>query len=93
MLALRIVGLPDAAQHDLQMEILGPGMEPVEEPMQTQFGMAPSDDAPPGWESHALLPVGMQFQAAEEGTYTLNVSVDGVSKSFPFRVIVGAPTA
>jgi hypothetical protein len=89
-LAMRIVGLPDSVQHDLEIGILGPSMESVQDPLKTTFRMTSQPGNPPGWEVQALVPVGLQFQALEDGTYTLNVSVDRASKSSPFRVIIAA---
>jgi hypothetical protein len=90
-LALRICGLPDTAQHDLEIDILGPSMESIQEPLKTQFSMTPQPGNVAGWEVQALLPIVLQFEAPDDGTYTLNVSVDGASRSIPFRVLVATP--
>jgi hypothetical protein len=89
-LAVRMVGLPDEAQHTLDIAVLSPTMEPTSEPLNVTFTAEKNPLLPEGWESGTLLPVVIAFEATEQGPYMINVSVDGNSESVPIRVILAA---
>jgi hypothetical protein len=47
--------------------------------------------ASPDWLVGISLPFACRFEAAEQGTYTIEVSVDDASKSLPIHVVHGLP--
>jgi hypothetical protein len=95
---VRVLGQPDEfdseANHTMEANLTGPGMEGV---AQVEFDL-PTGEADPthpeGWEVNALIPILMQFTARNEGTYMLDLYVDGryqKGRSLPFRVKLGSP--
>ena len=64
-------------------------MVPTGEPLTTKFTANTPPLLPEGWENAILFPMLVAFQALEEGPYTVNVEVDGQSKSIPIRVGLG----
>lgn len=82
----RLVGLPDQAQHNMKVTVLAPDMSEIGS-MSASFQMgAPNPNHPPGWEASTLVPMFIRFPATQSGAHTLNVEVDGNSKSLSFRV-------
>lgn len=47
--------------------------------------------ARPEWLTGITVPVAVTFEAAEEGTYTLELAVGASSEAFPIHVVVGSP--
>jgi hypothetical protein len=52
---------------------------------------ANTDNTQAEWLNSLVMPSVVQFEVLEAGTYQLEQSVDGNSKSIPLHVIVGAP--
>lgn len=81
------------AEHSLVLQPLGPDMEPCAPPLDMRFRFpeerAPTE--PAGWEVGALIPTIIQFVAEEEGTYTMQLSVDDKSTTVPLYVRGGDP--
>jgi hypothetical protein len=91
-MAVRLIGLPDGANHSLKMTILTPSMEPASEPMEMGFPFHAPPNATEGWEVAILMPLAVVFLATEEGAYTITIEVDGngtSSKSIPMRMTTG----
>jgi hypothetical protein len=87
--AVRLVGLPDMADHTIEVQVLDPLLAPVGQPVPpATFKMqAPGPDHPPGWEANVLVPMIVNIEVADAGTYTLDIKVDGHSHTHPFRVL------
>jgi hypothetical protein len=84
---IRIVGLPDNEDHNLRVQLLDEQMEPVLEPLETTFKMDKKNPQhPPGWEAQAIQPLRVQFEAKAAGAHTLDISVDGTSRTLSFLV-------
>jgi hypothetical protein len=49
--------------------------------------------ARPDWLVGITVPLVVQFEAAEEGTYTVELEFDDASQSLPIHVVLGAPEA
>ena len=49
--------------------------------------------ARPDWLIGPIVPMAVGFEAAEEGTYTIEVAVDDAEKSLPIHVVIGAPAS
>lgn len=93
-IALRLVGLLDQAQHQLRIRILDPVMAEAAQALDTTFTMnPPGPNHPPGWEGHVVLPMVLRFEALVEGTYTVDIVVDGHSHTVPLMVQTPAQTA
>jgi hypothetical protein len=63
-------------------------MELSTEPLSASFTMGDNPALPDGWETSTLVPMVIAFEATAEGAYTVNVEVDGNSKSIPLLVTV-----
>lgn len=97
MLAIRLVFLPDeadpSASHKLKIAANAPGggvLNQVEGDL--NFG----GPAPPPAEDELQgvhVPMAIQFLAATEGTYMLEVTVDGHTTGVPIHVAQGPPPA
>lgn len=81
------------SQHSLAIQPLGPDMQPCAPPLDMGFGFPPdrAPNEPAGWEVGALIPTLIQFAAEEEGTYTMQVSVDDKTTTVPVYVQGGMP--
>jgi hypothetical protein len=89
MVAVRLAGAPDelgpGQTHLLTVRILDPSGDPVSDPagnvvpaLETEFSSdEPVEQAVPGWLVSPLFAFGVQSWAAEEGTYTITIAVDG----------------
>jgi len=95
LMAVRLIGIPDNAQHTVTMAVDTPGMAPAITPMTSPpflFQRPPA--LAEGWEAAILMPMMCQFRAAEEGPYMVTVTVDQTSsKSIPMRIAIGQPPA
>ena len=60
-------------------------MEPVE-PMTLPIGITPGPNTPEGWQITAISPLGVSFVAAERGTYSIEMALDGSEYSLPVIV-------
>jgi hypothetical protein len=49
--------------------------------------------ARPDWLVGITIPVAVQFEATEEGAYTIELGVDDASESLPIHVVIGTPDA
>lgn len=86
---IRIVGLPDKAEHTIAVRLHDPTL--AETPcLSGTFVMGdPSETHPEGWEANAMFPAVIAFQATEAGAYSVTVDVDGTSsKTVVFRLVV-----
>jgi hypothetical protein len=93
-IALRLVGLPDMAEHTLQVEVFDPSMNPAGQPLPTaklrQSALGP--DHPAGWEVNVIVPTQVRLEVTEYGTYTVSIKVDGQAHTMAFRVNPPPPT-
>jgi hypothetical protein len=94
---IRLLGQPEEfaeGGHTMEALLTGPGMEGV---AQVEFEVPtgePDPIHPEGWEVNAVIPVLVQFTANAEGTYMVDLYVDGryqQGRSIPFRVLVREP--
>ena len=93
LMAVRLVGVPDNAQHTVTMSIDAPSMVQASEPMTSPpFLFSRPPGLAEGWEGGILMPMGCQFLATEEGPYMVTVTVDQASsQSVPMRIVIGQP--
>ena len=93
MLAVRLLGMVDEfdpeVKHTLKSQIRDPLGNVLTE---TSGGMAiGGQSARPEWLAGITLPLLVVFDVADEGTYTIEFSVDDASKSLPIHVVEGLP--
>jgi hypothetical protein len=80
MFVMRLAIAPgDDGDHELEVGIRGPDMQPVGEPLKAMIHTEGQPHAQPGWEGHHFQPIAVGFEAAELGCYTVVFSVDGKS--------------
>jgi hypothetical protein len=93
MLAVRLTAtaeeLAPGIQHVLRTVVTDANAEPVFE-AGLEFE-ANTENTQAEWLNSLVMPSVVQFEVVEAGTYQLEQSVDGDSKSIPLHVIVGAP--
>jgi hypothetical protein len=93
MLAVRLTAtaeeLAPGIQHVLRTVVTDANVEPVFE-AGLEFE-ANTENTQAEWLNSLVVPSVVQFEVVEAGTYQLEQSVDGNSKSIPLHVIVGAP--
>jgi hypothetical protein len=79
--------------HELTIRILDAEMQQIGEEGTFGWHGEPNPLIAEGWEAGALFaPIVSQFVAEEEGTYSIEVLVDGDHmKLVPFRVVPGGP--
>ncbi|MCU1676635.1 MAG: hypothetical protein JWM93_1393 [Frankiales bacterium] len=71
----------------LRGQILGPDMAPIGDALDVPgFGFPPGPNKPDGWENTVMIPIIMQWEAAEFGTYTLTFSIDERTVTVPVLV-------
>jgi hypothetical protein len=90
---VRLLGQPEefaeGTDHTMEANLTGPGMEGVANVVFNLPSSEPGPDHPEGWEMNALIPIVLQFTANSEGTYMVDLYVDGryqQGRSIPFRV-------
>lgn len=92
-LALRLLATPDEVEagelHATANRIRDPRGEVLAEA--TGEIKVAGEAARPDWLVGVTLPVVVQFEAAEEGTYTIELDVDDATESLPIHVVVGLP--
>jgi hypothetical protein len=49
------------------------------------------ESARPEWLTGIMVGGAVQFEAAEEGTYTIEVVIDDSSASLPIHIVLGSP--
>jgi hypothetical protein len=88
MVAIQLVtDEDDDERHMFGNQVLGPDMAPVTELAQVEFDMGEVNPLKPaGWEQALIPPIAVQFPVAEEGQYTLQLSVDDRSTTVPLLV-------
>jgi uncharacterized protein DUF6941 len=93
MLAVRLTAtaeeLAPGIQHVLRTVVTDANVEPVFE-AGLEFE-ANTENTQAEWLNSLVVPSVVQFEVVEAGTYQLEQSVDGNSKSIPLHVIVGTP--
>lgn len=93
MLAIRLVGPPDELtadqEHTASSRVKNPDGEVISEV--TGSFQIELHSAKPGWLAGMIVPAVVQFEAAEEGTYTVEQTVDSASYSVPLHIVHGAP--
>ena len=75
------------ADHSLVIQPLGPDMEacaPLD--MGFRFPAERASNEPEGWEVGALIPTLINFEASEQGTYTLALTLDEKTTTIPLYV-------
>ena len=84
-------------EHDVQMRLSGPGLEPLGQLGHSlTLGAMPNPQKLPGWEGSHLLATVIRFEAERPGAYTVEVFVnDRHQKTLPFSVrpLAGSSTA
>lgn len=94
MLAVRAVAPPEelaqAQEHRLQCHVEGPDGTRVGDELRAGFNVD-APDARQNWLFGMFIPIGVQWEAAEEGTYTVHVQVDASEYPVPMHVVLGPP--
>lgn len=94
VMAIRLLGLPEELATDVQHRgrnlVRGPDGETVSD-ISGEFTIAGGEHARPDWLQGIILPLVIQFQATEAGTYTFEHMVDDSSASVPLHVVQGLP--
>jgi Family of unknown function (DUF6941) len=92
VLAIRLLAMPDElgeAGHTAVNRVRDPRGEILGEVSgEVVIG---GEAARPDWLVGTMVPMVVGFEAAEEGTYTIDVAVDDAEKSLPIHVVIGAP--
>jgi hypothetical protein len=93
MLAVRLLGEADEltpeVKHSFKNQIRDPAGEVIDE-MAGEMAVG-ANPARPDYLAGITLPAAVAFEPAEEGTYTIEVSVDEASLAFPIHVALGTP--
>jgi hypothetical protein len=93
MLAIRLLAMAEELKHDQQHTTKNRVLDPHGELLGEgggEFSMT-GESARPDWLAGLIVPAVVQFQASEEGTYTIEVDVDQASASLPIHVVQGRP--
>jgi hypothetical protein len=92
----RLLGQPEEYAeegHTMEANLTGPGMEGVANVVFDLPTSEPGPDHPEGWEMNALIPIVLQFTANSEGTYMVDLYINGryqQGRSIPFRIRAAA---
>lgn len=77
----------EQAEHTVSVAILGPSFEELMPRQSINFTASPPADGLTGWDVKSLIPLRLQFVAEVEGTYSIEISLDGgASESIPLLV-------
>ncbi len=93
MLAIRLLGLAEELNPDINHSVTNR----IRDPLGAVVGEATgemaigSESARPEWLTGITLPFVVVFDATQEGTYTIEFSVDDASKALPIHVVHGTP--
>jgi hypothetical protein len=92
VVALNVLAREDELGHPQQLEcqVLGPDMQPAGEPLSTALMIEATPAKPPGWEQNAIIPVVMVFEAQQEGTHTVQFTIEGRNQP-PVALYVTGP--
>jgi hypothetical protein len=96
LLAVRLVGLNEEFTADQQHQATNRVRDPTDEVISEVRGefVIGAESSRADWLAGVIVPVGVQFPAAEEGTYTIELTMDDASTSLPLHVVAsGAPPA
>jgi len=76
------------ADHSLVIQPLGPDMEPCAQALDLgfRFPVERAPNEPDGWEVGALIPTLISFEAENQGTYTLQLTLDDKTTTIPLYV-------
>lgn len=92
-LAVRLLAMAEELEgdqpHQVSTTIRDPRGEPISETSGEMSVAAVA--ARPDWLTGLMIPAVIQFEAAEEGTYTIEIGVDDASKSIPIHIVEGLP--
>lgn len=89
MFAIRLTAMPDelgGQTHSMVNEIKGPGGAVIHRIEGELGAQSDGEILNPGWLQGLTLPAGAQFQADEEGTYTVTHRFDDSEHSLPIHV-------
>lgn len=97
MLAIRLIFLPDEvdpqAMHKLRVAAMAPGGGMLQQ-VEGDLNIGRPSVAPDENEFQGVhVPMALQFQAEVEGTYMLEITVDGHTTGVPLHVAPGPPPA
>lgn len=76
---------------DFTASVLGPDMTPVGGQLKIEMKVARDGRMPDGWESSLIANLKVQFPAQQAGTYSVELTVPGGSKSVPVFVMDPPP--
>jgi hypothetical protein len=71
--------------HELAVTIRGVDLEELET-LQVALQVGRGDNTPEGWRVRLILPAAMRFEAAQPGTYSIELRTDDDHKSVPILV-------
>lgn len=72
-------------EHAIEGRILDVQLNQVGQ-LHAGFTMQPGPNSPPGWDLRLQMPIVLRFEAAEFGTYSVELSIDKSSVSIPILV-------
>ena len=90
ILAVQLVGRVGEPPVTITLEIVGPDMAVLSGNKLSNFTFTGPEhpNHPPGWESNAFVPVKVQIDAQQAGTYLVNVGIEGgETKTLPIMVL------
>jgi hypothetical protein len=93
VLCVRLTGTPEELTEDQQHKAVNRVRDPqgnVVSEISGEFAIG-VESARPDWLVGISLPTAIQFEATEEGTYTIDHLVDDAEYSIPMHVAVGQP--
>lgn len=88
LFAVRVAVAPEdaAGAHQLTASVLNDAMEPIGNPLTATIETKGQPHKQPGWEGHHTLPIGIAFQAAAEGVYTVIFAIDDKTHDYPLVI-------
>jgi hypothetical protein len=91
-IAIRLVAMPDEVQPGVKHVVVNR----IRDPQATEIGQGTlelelSGEPQPDWLTGVIVPAAVTFEAAEEGTFTIEFEIDGIATALPISVIHGPP--
>jgi hypothetical protein len=93
MVGIRLIGLADEFTADRKRPMANRIKDPhgnTTNEMKGEFAIG-ADSARPDFLTGVILPIGLRFDAAEEGSYAIEFEFDEAWTSLPVHVVHGLP--
>ena|ERR1035437_725493 len=92
VIAIRLLAMAEeldgSDEHITANRVRDPNGDVISE-LSFPFGFGGGESAKPEWLTGIMVSSLVQFEATEEGTYTIEHEVDGSTKAFPMHVVLG----